>query len=565
MRLEQFSIQQFRSIIKAEKLRLGDLTVLVGPNNEGKSNILEALAIGMQELATPPSERIPRTRARRGGRVDRYDWERDFPQPLQDADPNGRTIMRFDFQLTPEEVEDFYTAVKSKLNGVLPIQLTFGGGRPTFSIRKQKHSAVLSAKRTEIAQFVRERVQVQHIPAVRSADVSGDIVRSMVRRQLVAAQRDPIYEQALEQLRQRQHTVLDALSTVLSAKMKELLPEVKSVTLDMEDRQSSVLGDVRIIVDDGTATDLELKGDGVQSLTALSVIQHYSTETARAKEFILAVEEPESHLHPEAIHALRSVLLETSSRQQVVLTTHSPLFVNRIEIGSNIIVERNRARAARSVAELRDVLGVRITDNLEGAEVILVVEGKEDKDSLTAILSHRSAFLGECLVNGTLRIYPLTGGDNLGYVLALLRDSLATIHVFLDADQKGKECARAAEDAGLLSAVDCSFTVCSGARESEFEDLIDPEVYRAAMKTEFGVSIDHTWMKRLGKGKWSARMPKVAEGSGKVCDAARLTEYKAVVAREVAANPGAAVRVQSDPVIVSLVEALTAKLNARTA
>ncbi len=33
MRLERFSIQKYRSIIKAEKLPLGDLTVLVGPNN----------------------------------------------------------------------------------------------------------------------------------------------------------------------------------------------------------------------------------------------------------------------------------------------------------------------------------------------------------------------------------------------------------------------------------------------------------------------------------------------------------------------------------------------------
>ncbi len=51
MRLEQFSVQNFRSIEKAEKLPLGDFTVLLGPNNEGKSNILQAMVMGMQELS----------------------------------------------------------------------------------------------------------------------------------------------------------------------------------------------------------------------------------------------------------------------------------------------------------------------------------------------------------------------------------------------------------------------------------------------------------------------------------------------------------------------------------
>jgi putative ATP-dependent endonuclease of the OLD family len=109
-----------------------------------------------------------------------------------------------------------------------------------------------------------------------------------------------------------------------------------------------------VIVDDGTATDLTLKGDGVQSLAALALTQHYSRERARAREFILAVEEPEAHLHPRAIHRLRDTLRETASTQQVIITTHSPLFVNRLDLSSNIIVRKNRAQPGRSVQELRE-------------------------------------------------------------------------------------------------------------------------------------------------------------------------------------------------------------------
>lgn len=51
MRLELFTVKNFRSINKAEKLPLGEFTVLLGPNNEGKSNILQAMVMGMLELS----------------------------------------------------------------------------------------------------------------------------------------------------------------------------------------------------------------------------------------------------------------------------------------------------------------------------------------------------------------------------------------------------------------------------------------------------------------------------------------------------------------------------------
>lgn len=152
MRLERFSIQKYRSIIKAEKLPLGDLTVLVGPNNDGKSNILEALVVGMEELASPLAR--PRVRGRRKREHGGYFWERDFPQSLQPAEPAGRSIMDFDFALTSDEIDDFYGEVGSRLNGILPLRLSFGGNRPAFSVRKQRHSRALSAKREEIAGFV---------------------------------------------------------------------------------------------------------------------------------------------------------------------------------------------------------------------------------------------------------------------------------------------------------------------------------------------------------------------------------------------------------------------------
>lgn len=58
MKLVSFSLQKYRSIQKAEKISLGSMTILVGPNNEGKSNILRGLVSGVALLSQPPQRFI---------------------------------------------------------------------------------------------------------------------------------------------------------------------------------------------------------------------------------------------------------------------------------------------------------------------------------------------------------------------------------------------------------------------------------------------------------------------------------------------------------------------------
>ena len=42
MKLSAFSVTNYRSITSANKIKLDDLTILLGKNNEGKSNIIKA-------------------------------------------------------------------------------------------------------------------------------------------------------------------------------------------------------------------------------------------------------------------------------------------------------------------------------------------------------------------------------------------------------------------------------------------------------------------------------------------------------------------------------------------
>ena len=95
MRLVNFSVTNFRSITTAHKIAISNTTVLIGKNNEGKSNVLKALFITMnalQEHAAPG--KYPRVRSRYRNNESCYAWERDFPINLQNRKGANQSIFR---------------------------------------------------------------------------------------------------------------------------------------------------------------------------------------------------------------------------------------------------------------------------------------------------------------------------------------------------------------------------------------------------------------------------------------------------------------------------------------
>ena len=115
-------------------------------------------------------------------------------------------------------------------------------------------------------------------------------------------------------------------------------------------RRFSLRRDVSVVIDDGTPTLLEYKGDGVKSLAALGLLKSQNAPTGAS---ILAIEEPESHLHPAAIHQVHEIIRSISQTSQVIVTTHNPLFVDRENIKSNVIVTNGGATPAKNIAAIK--------------------------------------------------------------------------------------------------------------------------------------------------------------------------------------------------------------------
>lgn len=562
MELVSFSVSNYRSITSANKLPIRRPTVLIGPNNEGKSNILRALVASLQFLASLGGVRLNKDRITSVVRSrDTFDWPRDFPVSLQAKTPDGESVFELEFRLSPGEIDEFRTEVKSSLNGTLPIQLRFGAGETKLIVLKQGMGGVALTKKAQvIARFVARHINIAYIPAVRTASAATKIVDELVERELAAIETQPEYKVALKALADLQAPVLAQISANIKSTLKEFLPNIKDVVVQISDdaRYRALRRSSEIIIDDGTATALDKKGDGVQSLAALSLMKHASHSGSSNRHLVLAIEEPESHLHPRAIHQLKDVLDELSTRHQVILTTHCPLFVDRTNLKSNILVNNKKASPARSIGELRETLGVRAADNLRNAEIVLIVEGEEDRKALAALLPAASKRIGTALQTGFVAIDTLGGGSNLSYKLGQLRDTLCTCHSLLDHDKAGLNASARAEAEGLTAAADVTHVICPGLDESEFEDMLEESLYSDYIRNKHGASLQTPKFK--GKRKWSDRMKAAFEHQGKVWSSKVEGQIKADVAELIVSSPAKALNVHKRGAFDGLVVSLEAKL-----
>jgi putative ATP-dependent endonuclease of the OLD family len=546
MKLRSFSVTNYRSITRTGKLSMGDFTVLVGPNNEGKSNILRALSIALQVVSVGQrlSFRNARSRLLLGRPVSSYDWEADFPSNLRDVKPGGKSRFELEFELTGNDGDSFREATGSVLLTPLRVVIEFGRtGTPSIDVVIQGPAKKkLASKKTEIARFLSATLDFSYIPAVRQADWATGITSDIIDRELDALHETPEFKRLQGQIQTLERPVLESIGRGVRKTLAEFIPEVKDVSIKPDDsprwnRPSS--RDYLVLVDDGHVTQLERKGDGMQSLAAIALMHQTSESRASGRGLIFAVEEPESHLHAEAIHRLRLVLEEISRHSQIVITTHSAALVNRQQIANNILVQTSVARKAASLQEIREALGVRVSDNLVAADLILLVEGEEDVKLMGAILDASSAALAESRVSGRLALDSMGGASNLTYDAFRYKRLACNVHAFVDDDDSARAAVEKSRTEGALELTEINVASCPGRDQSEIEDLLSIETYKDRVRDECGLDVDVAEF-RGGKEKWSSRVRSLLKAQGRSHLEVDVTHVKAVTHSACESQPGVA-------------------------
>ena len=504
MKLIELSVTNYRSVTTAHKIPMKNLTVLVGKNNEGKSNLLSALNVAMRAVMLHSKlGRIPRpVRGDRYG-LD-YNWERDFPIQFQGRKSGLDSIFRLNFRLEDNELSEFHTITGIHGNEDIPISITIGKDNiPKVEVPK-RGSPAYNKKSAIITDFISTRISFNYIQAIRTEGMAINALNQAIYNGLLSLRDNPEYLEAQQRVNDLQQNMLNDMSSQLLEPLRAFLPTVRSVAI--KSMSEDLLyrfgrGDIDVIIDDGVATSIRNKGDGIKSLVTLAILKDKRATTGAS---VIAIEEPESHLHSGAIHSLVDVIHRISENNQVIITTHNPLFVQQNNIESNILVDHGTARPAKNIAEIRNLLGVLPSDNLRNARFVLVVEGEDDMISLSKILPCYSDTVGNALRSNLVVIKPLGGAGNLSHDLSELKHCMCKYVVLMDNDNAGVGAAERALEAGLASEADIKYTTCPGSPEAEFEDCLKPTLYQSTILEKFGVDINCSQFR--GNAKWSERM-----------------------------------------------------------
>ena len=406
-------IRGFKRFGKIE-FRLPGHVVLAGPNNTGKTTVLQAIA--SWDLALTRWLELDDFNPRQGytrAPVARQDFS---SVPLRSFDllwTDRRYVGQVEIEL--RHSAGWSVAMELSADSTEQIYVRPKSGTPPNALKKLALQTVLIPPMTGIG-IEEPLYQPPKIDQLLGLGRPGEVLRNL----LAEANRDEAAWRPLQ-------------ATIGKLFGYELLPpDTRSAHIRAEYRMTGR----------GPALDIASAGSGFQQVLMLLAFL-YTRPGA-----VLLLDEPDAHLHvilQDAIyHELRTVAAR--QRSQLIVATHSEVVINSVEPRELCVMLNEPRMAANNDERNRLISSLRVLDNadvMQALEVlgILYVEDYTDIDILrswAAVLNHRAA----PLLTTELMWKPVVfqtrerGVDNLGIrsrghfeALQLVRDDLAGLEL----------------------------------------------------------------------------------------------------------------------------------------
>ena len=347
MRVSRIEIRNFRSI-RHLVVDLGETTVFVGPNNAGKTAVLDALRIAL---------------TRRWGQRGTGFTEYDVHLAGDDDDPKASYGVSIEIHVQESAPEEWPDGVAEDLEQI--VQLDPRTGLRSIALRThcawseesgafepvweflnaaREPLAGRSARRVNLERFWRY-LPVFYLGALRSADDEFS-PRSQFWGRLLKALEIPaglesralrvldLLNRRLLKADPRLQKIAETLSgaTRIAARDRKGELDLRMVPLKMWD----LLSKAEIILRNEPVSPwlpLLRQGQGIQSLSVIFLFRAFVEHLVRElyeqdSEPVLALEEPETHLHPQAARTLWTHVRALPG--QKIVTTHSPYFVQHV-------------------------------------------------------------------------------------------------------------------------------------------------------------------------------------------------------------------------------------------
>ena len=484
MKLKELEISNFKCIHNV-RMKFNDLTILIGRNDSGKTAILEAIQLLFGILGTV-KENIDLAQVTDRDVRDQIEslwfynnW--DYPIEI-------KAIIEFD-------AEDPLNEVKEVIESECGLKEGIQGLDCNITIQRKEDVVELAVKELNVlgcATLLKKEILKKDkegkptaCKVIENYNVLNSSVMEVIRKVLEGKIKTiiPATVLTVEKLRTLGSLAYALRVPVIPEELVENIKDAKSgrssqrfffdLTQRVEGRETfferpqerDILSKIFIYGSGYTSLPFPSYGSGSQTVDAIIA----SIVTAKPGSIIL-IEEPETHQHPTFVKRLARVIetLPEKLNVQIILTTHSPIFVSTIRSKENILTIHKMcintpfgkvpatciAKAGEVDFKKLDVmvseLGVPVSLPFF-ADVVILVEGGSDK----IILEHTIEMLWE---EGRLHYLPMshyeiapfaqTPGGIEAWIDMLTRHKIKTF-VIVDGDEEGQSNKEKAEERGL--------------------------------------------------------------------------------------------------------------------
>lgn len=517
MKLKSIRLENFRSYSEPISIKgLSDVNIFIGPNNAGKSNILEALRY-VQAL-------------REGKQL------RSFAEMVFDGRIRFNIHLTLNFSLSIEErkklILDFFgdhplfeSVIQSAFLSDVTLDVVLGnnglvkeeikisniiGGDLTIirnSVENKTHkqeSFDLKSRCKQLSELenigvggFREHGRSSPGPGWRILNVGFS--PTPVEYKVITKIREFIGKwHWFQPTRQATPRMPPGEEKRLSSTGNNLVKLLNSILSESPARYVALTGEVVKILPNlidilsplrGNEAVINIREKGLGRLTDLANVSFGVMQTlilaigAMTYEpgFVLLVEEPELHLHAGSQRKLFELIQREAEQKQFFITTHSSIFTGCSDkVSTYLVTKREGATNVRKIQEpsklklVKNELGHRNTD-LFGYECVVFIEGDSEEVAFPIIADA----IGHDLVRKGIHLTNIRGKGKVSKIaeyLEYLKDSDVLAYVIADGDKQVKQRLDDWIREGLLQK-DCQ-TVWS----LEFEDCFEPHIIIGAMK-----------------------------------------------------------------------------------
>lgn len=545
MKINKIVLQGFRAFKNRTEIFIGDFTTIVGKNDTGKSSILHALDIFFN--GAPDSGDFNRDQDGNDPIIIQVSFT-DLPDLIQleegiDTellkenllDPHHSLIIQKCYtRKNPKKpkmtyiVEDFTNSQYQNLCSLKETQLNEKGKTMGLDFKKSGAGITNKSKRNDIRRIASQKqiskatIEIEPAEAALKvlnycpdfslfkADESLNEETTAFQKQfkvIVQTAIDTIPEKA--QIEQGVETVIDREVKKIHSFLLQHTDEVASIkarssfkwkdlvsfSLDCQDKQGQEIAFAK-------------RGAGLRRLLMVAYFQYLAQRDKTAnsiKSNIYGIEEPETYLHPGAQRKLLYSFKTITVTEQVLVSSHSPVFAGTTNVKNLILVIRENGVAQvlqRDKLELENVageLGVEPSDQIYGYKAVIFLDGPTDCDFFNTIADsfHRSNKISSTFKKKQIGLLP-GGGSNLKHWVT--RKAIKAINrkyaVILDSDRKSASDQLSEGKKELKAEIEREGGICHILKKREIENYLHPDVIEE--KTSKTVQIgDFTDVKSL--------------------------------------------------------------------